>query len=343
MQVHQLVGAAGPYDAITNQVLQIRNLLTGWGYRGQDFAFHRDSRIAGRFTDVKQLNLAPDDILFVQFSAYTPGLEELLQNHPRSLVLCQNITPPSWFWAYDAATAAHCFLGRAQAAKVMSLAGLRAAASQYTADEFDATDVLPIFFDPDHYGNPPTEKAEPAADGGEILFVGRLCPHKRHDQLIRMAALLSSLRPNCSLRIVGEPVNESYGRSIGELGQQLLGDRFIWERGIDQEALADRYRQADIFVCFSEHEGFCIPILESFHFRLPVVAVHSGGVSEVAGEGGLIADSYDLREVTNLVDLTLSSPKLRSQLQTAGLARLDAYSAEKTSEKIHGCLKKLSA
>ncbi|MCK9248454.1 MAG: glycosyltransferase [Solirubrobacteraceae bacterium] len=344
--VHQVIGGAGPFDAITTQALRFRRLFDEWGWGGKDAAVHIDPRVGDRFMPLRALAPAPADVLFVQYSAYTPGLSELLLGHPRSLVLCQNITPPEWFWAYDPLTAMQCYLGRSEARRIIANATVSAGASEYTRDEFGADTVIPILFEPDRYGPPPSDRQRDEgapADGGEVLFVGRLCPHKRHDALIRAVALLRARhRPAAALRIVGEPVNDQYGAQVAELGRRLLGDAFTWDRGLSQDDLASRYRDADVLCCMSEHEGFCVPILEAFHYGLPVVGRPSGGVAEVSGNAALLTHDEDLGVVAGLLDVVLEDRGLRAELRARGRARLEHFDERATAEAARIALQRVA-
>jgi glycosyltransferase involved in cell wall biosynthesis len=342
--VHQVIGGAGPYDAITNQAVRFRRLFDRWGWGGEDAAVHIDPRMGQQFGPLRSLVPHPDEIVFCQYSAYTPGLRELLESHGRSLVLCQNITPPEWFWQYDPLTALPCYLGRRDAERVMAAATVPAGASQYTASEFGADTVIPILFEQERYGAPGTGR-DPVPGGGEVLFVGRLCPHKRHDQLIRAVALLRARhRPDATLRIVGEPVNDHYGGLVRELGERLLGtEAFTWERGISQDELADRYRAADVLCCMSEHEGFCVPILEAFHYGLPVVGRPSGGVAEVGGDAALLTSDEDLGVVAALLDSALGDRELRAELLARGRRRLVAYDETTTAQALRSAIERVAA
>jgi glycosyltransferase involved in cell wall biosynthesis len=342
--VHQVIGGAGPYDAITNQALRFRRLFDRWGWGGTDAAVHIDPRMGQKFVPMRSLVPHPDEVVFTQYSAYTPGLRDLLEGHGRSLVLCQNITPPEWFWQYDPLTALQCYLGRRDAERVMAAATVPAGASRYTAEEFGADTVIPILFEAERYGRPGGLR-EPAPTGGEVLFVGRLCPHKRHDSLVRAVALLRARhRPDATLRIIGEAVNDHYGAMVQELGERLLGpDAFTWERGLSQEELADRYRAADVLCCMSEHEGFCVPILEAFHYGLPVVGRPSGGVAEVAGDAALLTADEDLGVVAALLDLVLGDRELRAELLERGRRRLVAYDETTTARALRDAIERVVA
>ena len=114
---------------------------------------------------------------------------------------------------------------------------------------------------------------DPPDDRRTVLCVGRIAPHKRQDELLRVAALHGALH----LNIVGEPLNPPYGERLRRLGDEL-GVDVTWESGLSTDELAQRYRRAAAFVTLSEHEGFCIPLLEAFHMGVPVIARPSGGI-----------------------------------------------------------------
>jgi glycosyltransferase involved in cell wall biosynthesis len=178
-----------------------------------------------------------------------------------------------------------------------------------------------------------------------VLFVGRLCPHKRHDSLIRAVALLRARhRPDATLRISGEPVNDPSGAEVAELGARLLGpDAFHWERGLSQDDLAARYRDADVLCCMSEHEGFCVPILEAFHYGLPVVGRPSGGVAEVAGDAALLTTDEDLGVVAGLLDTVLGDRELRAELLERGRRRLTVYDETTTAQALRTAIERVVA
>src|SRR5205823_4574848 len=125
-------------------------------------------------------------------------------------------------------------------------------------------------------------------------FVGRLTPHKRQDEAIRAFALFRRLHaPDARLVLVGSPQPRGFDDALRGLAEELAPGAVRIERDLSADALWDRYRSADAFLCLSEHEGFCIPLLEAFHFGVPVVARPVGGVPEVAGDAALLVEDRD--------------------------------------------------
>jgi glycosyltransferase involved in cell wall biosynthesis len=258
------------------------------------------------------------------------------------LLLSHNVTPARWFWDYDPMIAVHCALGRRQLPAYASAADVVAGVSAYNAAELGSDVVIPILFDAAALGEPgPPDPPGPPT----ILFVGRLAPHKRQDELIRLVALLRRNRvPGARLVLVGEPLNPRYGDALHALADELAAGAVTIESGLSPGELAARYRDAGAFVCLSEHEGFCIPLLEAFHFGVPVVSRPVGGIPEVAGDAALLVDDRDLAVVAELVALVLEDGELRAALRERGRARLAAYAPDETAAKLRAVLEeRLSA
>ena len=326
MIVHQVLSGAGPVDAVTAQALAWRERFAAWGWGGRDVAAHIDPRMNGSVAPLKSLHPAPGDVLLVHYSAYAPRLRALLDLPNPTALLSHNVTPARWLWDHEPQVAIQCALGRRQLPEFAARADAVAGVSAFNAAEAGSDVVVPILFDPARLGAP----AERPAGRPTLLFVGRLAPHTRQDELIRLVALLRRHRlPEAELVLVGEPLNEPYLVALRELAEQLAPGAVTFERSLTREQLAARYRDAAVLVSLSEHEGFCIPLLEAFHFGVPVVARPSGGVPEVAGDAALLAEDRDLAVLAELVALAIEDAELADELRERGRARLEAYAPER--------------
>jgi glycosyltransferase involved in cell wall biosynthesis len=115
------------------------------------------------------------------------------------------------------------------------------------------------------------------------------------------------------------------------------------EQGLDNAALADRYRAAHAFVCLSEHEGFCIPLLEAFHFGVPVIARDVGAIGEVVGDAGILLGPEDnLDVVAELLRIVIGDAELRAELKERGRRRLDVYEYGRTAQLLRRKLEALA-
>jgi glycosyltransferase involved in cell wall biosynthesis len=335
--VHQVLSGAGPVDAVTAQARGFRSLFSEWGWGGQDYAEHIDPRLNGGVRSLRALDPAPEDLVLLHYSAYAPKLRAVLGLPNPKVLLSHNVTPARWFWDFDPRTAVRCALGRRHLPSFVKGVQLAAAVSAFNAAELRQagaaqTMVIPPLFDERDWGPPGADPDGPPT----VLFVGRLTPHKRQDEVLRAFALYRRHRaPDARLVLVGEPLTRTYLAALGQLAHDLCGEGAVTiESSLSAEELAARYRAAHVFLCLSEHEGFCLPVLEALHFGVPVVARPVGGVPEVAGDAALLVEDDDLGVVAELVALAVTDAELRAELRRRGRRRLDHFSPERTARQL---------
>jgi glycosyltransferase involved in cell wall biosynthesis len=341
VNVHQVLSGAGPYDAVTTQAIAFRERFRAWGWGGRDVAAEIDPRIGDKIAPLRSLAARDGDVLLVHYSAYAPKLRAVLELPQRKLLISHNITPARWFWDHDPQAGVVCALGRKQLPQFAAAVDVAAGVSLYNAQEFGSDVVIPILFDPAGLGAPgPAEPAGPPT----ILFVGRLAPHKRQDAVIRAFELYRRRHaPDARLVLVGAPINWPYDAAMRVLAEEISPGRVTIESGLTPEQLAARWRSAHAFLCMSEHEGFCIPLLEAFHFGVPVIARAIGGVPEVAGDAALLLDDADDESVAaELLALAVADGELRAALRERGAARVAAYAPEQTARTLRGVLESLA-
>jgi len=342
VRVHQVLSGAGPYDAVTTQALAFRDLFGAWGWGGRDVAAEIDPRIGHRIAPLRSLAAAGDDLLLIHYSAYAPKLRAVLELPQRKLLISHNITPARWFWDHDPQAAVVCALGRKQLPQFAAAVDVAAGVSLYNARELGSETVIPILFDPAALGAPgPADPPGPPV----ILFVGRLAPHKRQDAVIRAFELYRRRHaPDARLVLVGAPINWAYDASMRALADELSPGHVTIESGLTPEQLAARWRSAHAFLCLSEHEGFCIPLLEACHFGVPVVARPIGGIPEVIGDAGLLLGLDDGESVVaELLALVVGDAELRAELRRRGAGRVAAYAPEPTARTLRAALESLAA
>lgn len=339
MIVHQILSGAGPVDAVTSQARAFRRLFREYGWGGTDVAWHIDPRVAAHVHPLKTLQPRPDDLLLIHYSAYAPRLRALIEAPQRKVLLSHNVTPARWFWDYEAGIAVQCALGRRQLPEYAEKADVVAGVSLYNAQELGSGRVVPILFDPTALG-PATPLDQlttrpPHGTPPTLLFVGRIAPHKRQDELIRLLARLRAHRlPDARLVLVGEPMTAAYLQALQQLADELAPGAVEFRHGLSDHELAEAYANAHVFVCLSEHEGFCIPLLEAFHVGTPVVSRPAGGIPEVAGDAALLTDDRDLTVIAELVTLAVKDQELRATLRARGRERLTHYGHDTTARAL---------
>jgi len=336
--VHQLLSGAGPVDAVTGQARAYRRLFGEWGWGGEDRAAYLAPGLDGAIRALRGFRAAPGDVLLFHYSAYAPKLRALLDAPNRKLLVSHNVTPARYLWDYEAAVAIHCAVGRALLPEFARRVDLAAGVSEYNAAELrDAgarrTVVIPILLDPARLG--PAAPPERPPGPPTVLCVGRLTPHKRHDDVLRAFALYRRHRaPDAQLVLVGEPLNPRYERALRALADRVAPGAVRLDRGLTDAQLGDRFRTASVLLSLSEHEGFCIPLLEAFALGVPVIARPAGGIPEVAGDAALLVSDGDPAVVAELLHLAVTDADLRRQLRARGAARARAYDFPEVARRL---------
>ena len=168
--------------------------------------------------------------------------------------------------------------------------------------------------------------------GADWLFVGRVTPNKcQHDVVKAFAAYRRFHDAKARLHIVGGVASEPYAAALRAFVRRLdLADCVFLTGPVSAGALAAHYRAADVYVCLSEHEGFCVPLLESMHHRVPVVAFGVTAVPETLADAGVCLPDKSPALVAEAVDRVLSDDALRAQLLDSGTRRLQDFTLERT-------------
>ncbi|HEX5910422.1 MAG TPA: glycosyltransferase [Thermoleophilaceae bacterium] len=334
--VHQVLSSAGPYDAVSVQARLWRELLTERGYGGADHAAAVDPRARGDFAPLERLRPRRGDLLVIRWSAYSPRLLALLERPERKLLVYHNVTPPGYFWNHHPGVAVACAVGRAQLPLFARAVDVCAADSDFNAGDLRAAGadarVLPILFDPSRLEE---RGRAPDGDGPLVLVVSRLAPNKRHDLAI---AAFDAWRAEhggpARMLCVGEPLSPSYAELIGGLANGSV----TLAGGLSQPDLNAAYAGADAMLSMSEHEGFSVPLLEAFHFGLPVVARPAGAMPEVGGDAVLWDRDDDLAVTAELIGAAVADEALRATLAERGRARLAEFDHARTADKIDAAI-----
>ena len=347
-RVLQLLSGAGPHDAVTTQALAWRRMMASWGVRGEVFADTLDPGLDGAVRPVARLrrSLGAGDLLIIHYTAYARALDAALELPQRKLLVYHNVTPPEFLWNWEPIVAARCALGRAHLREYAGRVDAAATATAFNAADlrtagFDDVHVLPAlyFFDRERLG--PGAGGVEAAARSTVLFVGRLSPNKRQDELIKAFALYQRHREADSrLLLVGGPVGPTYTEHLEQV-THVTGARNVVIGGRPQPALNDAYRVASVFVCLSVHEGFCLPLLEALHFGLPVIARRAGAIPEVLGGAGILIDDEDLPTIAELIDVCVRDEELREELRRRGRRRLEDFEPSDTERDWRGLVERL--
>jgi len=337
-RVHQILATLGYGDAIGNEVLGIQRALRGAGYESNIIVETADPRLEDLTIDYRDFvdRVGPEDLLIHHFSLGSRASRTAFALPCRMALIYHNITPPEYFLGVHPQLVRQCYHGRRELTAYRTRCDLALGDSEFNRQELDAlgfspTDVLHVVPDFSHLDAIPDSRVLDAYDDEwtNILFVGRLLPHKRPDDLIRFFhAYKTWYNPRARLILAGAYGGfEQYYTQLQAL-IATLGTKDVHIPGqITNEALTALYDVADLFLCASEHEGFCVPLVEAFHKRVPVLAYASTAIPATMDGGGVLFHEKDPRRVAALMHGLVTDGALVDQVLEAQDAALDRLKA----------------
>ena len=343
--LHQLLPSYARRDAIGSHALRLQALLHRAGYASEVFAKWRDDA-PGPCQPLSALRTRPGErtVLLYHLSTGSDVAALVAERGEPLVVDYHNITPHDVFGRWEPTIGPELAQGRQQLGELAGRATLAVADSAYNASEckevgYRQAEVAPILLDVDGLVAEVDEVArqrlgdERAARGGkDWLFVGRLAPHKaQHDVIKAFAAYRRAYDPNARLTFVGGPSSHSYLKALeGYVGTLGLNGAVRIRGSISAGELAAHYATADVFTCLSDHEGFCVPLLESMAHGVPVVAFAAAAVPETLGGAGLLLPRKDPATVAAACHRVATDRALAARLTAAGRARLARFSLANT-------------
>ena len=352
MRVDQYLPSIVPHDAISNHTLQLRKALRAAGYQSDIYAeaiggpLRREARPGA---EAKAAGARPAGERAVIYHASTDSdmagwLASIAAGGEVLLADYHNITPASFFARWLPDVARHMEVAREQLAELAPAVRLGMADSRYNEEElielgYRRTATCPLLVDLSEYHQAPDHRAlarlRRARDrgGARWLFVGRLSPNKcQHDVIAAFAVYRRLFDPKAHLTLVGGGTAPRYITAVRQMMADLeLGDSVELLDGVGFPVLLAQFAAADVFVCLSEHEGFCVPVLEAMELGVPVVAYAAAAVPDTVGDAGVLLADKDPLTVAVEVDGVLGDESRRLALIAAGRARAASFSLERTA------------
>nr|WP_290667108.1 glycosyltransferase [Ardenticatena sp.] len=329
--LHQCIAGAAPGDAITDQALLIQRWLHQAGIRSDLFAESVHPLLENKVRSVVHLRReeARSGLLY-HHAIGTDIAQRLCEWQVPIFMVYHNITPPDFVRTFDPRLAAQLERGMAQLHTLREHTVLAVADSPYNERElrdlgYARTGVLPIVLHPETYDQPlnPTLAQRLRERGPNILFVGRLVPNKRQDDLIKLLWFYKRIRPDARLLLVGSSWLPSYSQWLRGLAIDLgLGESVWFTEHVPYRDLVTFYRSADIYVSMSEHEGFGKPFIECMYCGLPIVAYAAAAVPDTVGEAGILFTRKNFEAIAELVDLIVHEQTVRQRLIHNGYRRV---------------------
>jgi glycosyltransferase involved in cell wall biosynthesis len=347
LRIDQWVPALHRGDAIGDSARLMRDAFRSWGHTADVYALELDADLVGdgrAFADWQPGG--PADVVILHFAVPSPLTPAFREASGRRVLLHHNITPPEYFLGWDDDLARICRVGREQLETLKAHCDLGLADSEFNRRELEAlgiarTGVLPICLDFDRYREADSPVLRRALEDGRVnlLFVGRLVPNKRPEDLIRLVSYWKRfVSRDVRLVLVGKPPRErSYFDALQALAYEegVAPGEVLFLGHVPHDELLACYRAARVFVSMSEHEGFGVPLVESMLMRVPVLAYSATAVPHTLGGAGLQFREKRLAEVAETAHALATDEALRA----AVLERQDRRALDFAPERVLGQLR----
>jgi glycosyltransferase involved in cell wall biosynthesis len=362
MRVDQWTPALHRGDAIGDSALLMRDAFRRWGHEADVYSLTVDEGLEEEVRPWSEWRPGgASDVVILHYALPSPLTPALSEQPGRRVLIHHNVTPPEFYEAWDPEVAYICTLARAQLPGLAPHVDLALGDSEFNRLElanagFRRTGVLPIYIDFDRYRRPPSPVlGEVLADGRiNALFVGRVAPNKKHEDLIRLASFWKRfICPDLRLLLVGrlprrvtghgQPVPRHYFDALQALFYEegLTPDEVVFLGHVADDDLLACYRAARVFVSMSEHEGFGVPLVESMLMGVPVLAYSAAAVPYTLGGAGVQFTGKDLAGVAELASALVRDESLRSAVLEEQRRRLSAFTSEAVEKTLRGHLDSL--
>jgi len=342
VEIHQFATSLTYGDAISDEMLEIQKALKEKGFRSEIFTRFYEPRVAKYARDFKEYTKysSPSNVVIFHFSIGSPVSKMFFRIPDKRIMIYHNITPYRFFLDTHRILSRECYKGRLEIKLFVDKVDLALGDSEFNRRELESlgyanTGVLPLLIDYAKFDGKPDPVFRQIFDNGKftLLFVGRVIPNKKFEDVIKIFYFFQKyFNPDSQLLLVGDFRGmERYFAALKALVEELgLSDVHFTGR-VDFAELLACFHLADVYVSMSEHEGFGVPLVESFYLKLPVVAYAAGAVEETMNGGGILVREKEFPMIAALLDKLSEDNVFRKKIVLSQNKALKKFSRENVS------------
>ncbi len=345
-------------DAISGEALSIKRVLNDLGYDSEIVSLNTHEKYKGQNIHLREFNQGRANNCAMAINHYS--IASPLNDTFRSLtkakkaLIYHNITPPSWFSSYNHRVTEDLKKGRADLAQLSEITDLAIADSSFNRQElvelgFKNPHVLPLPLDPIRWSGPANSGIAnilSSHGGPNILHVGRLAPNKCIEDIIKGFYFFHhKFSPKSRLWLIGSDTDtELYSFELRRIVSDLrLKNAVTFAGSVSDDELKAFYENSDLYLCMSEHEGFCVPAIEALHFEVPLIFFKSSALPETLGEGALGIDDKNPLKIACLMNELLANKAVQSELIIKSKVELSRFSIKTFKKDLSALISKAVA
>ncbi len=348
MRIAQAMNALDRADAVSQHLLELDRMFRELGHDTEIYSEYCDESLREHRRPITELPASDADVLLFHWAGHTALFGLVSRFRGRRGVVYHNVTPARFFRDVPQ-TFEFCEKGRRQVSRFPEVFDLGLTVSRYNERELheaglSATRVVPLPWEASGLAD---ASPAPLPDGGaDVVMVGRVSPHKGVLAAVEaFPELERKLGRQARLDIVGRtdghaPYRQQLDTAIDRLGAngrvRILGEVAVPE-------LRARLETAGALLVLSEHEGFCVPIVEAQALGVPVVAHDAGAVAETLGDGGLLLSDRAPETVAGALVRVLPGGPDRERVLAAQRERRERFSRPRIRQDLEAALDWIAA
>lgn len=344
MRLIQIAHALTLHDGASKFVQKLDGMFQKMGYETEIFAHKLDERIKNRhIRTMDEFDGTSEDIVIYHMTTGT-SFNKWVAKYPYKIVLYyHNITPAKFFFGNAWGSWLKCIQGRHQLKSVVRNSFFAWAASEYSCKELrdlGLKDVKPLaaIVEPEKFLSSPVVSTlvdRYRDDRLNLLVVGRGVPHKKQDEAIEVARYYKeNVDKKVRLILVGN-MKPSFEKKLHRMVSEYdMENDVVFAGSVSNEELCTWYRISDALLCLSEHEGFCVPLIEAMIFDKPVFAYAAAAVPETVGKAGILLTDKNPEHIAREIYDSLHNEKVLRRLKEERPKRLQALSYERIYDQV---------
>lgn len=336
MKIYQLVTTLGYGDAVGNHILALKSAISEMGYKTEILAEYIDKRLEheGQIL-AENFEVDKSDIIIYHLATATDLNYKLCKFPCKKILIYHNITPPQFFSPYDKQAEENCANGLTQTRMLADKIDYCMPVSEFNRQDLinmgykNPSDVIPILIKFEDYLTPPSQEViEKYKDSpANIVFLGRIAPNKKQEDVILSFYYYKKYyNPDAKLFLVGSyGATDLYKKRLTEFCKILELDDVYFTGHISFDKMLAYYRIADVFLCMSEHEGFCVPLVEAMYFKIPIIAYDSSAVKDTLGGSGILFHNKNHLVIAGMINKVMTDVSFKNTVINQEQIRLNAF------------------
>ncbi len=346
MKIVQVIGSFSRGDGIGNHIWELHKIFCAAGYCSEIYSqYQNEKQQIKKVKNISELrNVKSDDILILHMCIGSMVNRYIQRFSCKKIMIYHNITPPEFFKKYDINFYRMCKQGYKELKQLIGKFDCVAAMSEYNKKDLlqigyrEPISVLSGYLIPyyEYQKEPDQRIIEKYQDEKKnFLFVGRVVPNKKQEDIIRVFAYYQKyFDSKVRLIFVGNTNLKHYVEDLKQYVQMIGVENVIFTGSVSFAELIAYYQIADIFLCMSEHEGFCIPLIEAMLFQVPVVTYKATAIPDTMGQAGVMMQTKKPVVWCQVIERVLNQEFIREKIILSEQKRVKERMEYRKQEKV---------